>query len=80
MARPAIRVSYAWQSSKFVQTISLRGDMVDVENEIDWHERHVLLKAAFPLAASAAFATYEIPYGSHRSADDAGEQLGEGAV
>jgi alpha-mannosidase len=38
--------------------------MVDVDNEIDWHETHVLLKAAFPLAASGPFATYEIPYGS----------------
>ena len=38
--------------------------MVDVDNEIDWHETHVLLKAAFPLAAIGPFATYEIPYGT----------------
>ncbi len=38
--------------------------MVDVENDIDWHERHVLLKAAFPLAATSGLATYEIPYGT----------------
>ena len=37
---------------------------VDIDNDIDWHERHVLLKAAFPLAATSDFATYEIPYGS----------------
>jgi alpha-mannosidase len=61
---PAIRVTRTWQSSKFVQTISLIGDLVDIDNEIDWHESHVLLKAAFPLAASGPFATYEIPYGS----------------
>jgi alpha-mannosidase len=64
---PAIRVSRTWQGSKFVQTISLGGwnsDEVNIDNEIDWHERHVLLKAAFPLAASGPFATYEIPYGS----------------
>jgi alpha-mannosidase len=59
-----IRVTSHWQSSKFVQTISLKGDLVDIENDIDWHESHVLLKAAFPLAASGPFATYEIPYGS----------------
>ena len=55
-----------WQNSKFVQTISLSTDraMVDVDNEIDWHESHVLLKAAFPLAATGPFATYEIPYGT----------------
>jgi alpha-mannosidase len=61
---PAIRVTRTWQSSKFVQTISLTGDQIDIDNEIDWHESHVLLKAAFPLAASGPFATYEIPYGA----------------
>ena len=55
-----------WQNSKFVQTIRLsaEGDKVNVENQIDWHEAHILLKAAFPLAASGPFATYEIPYGA----------------
>jgi alpha-mannosidase len=63
---PSIRVSRHWQGSKFVQTFSLsaEGDQVDIDNEIDWHETHVLLKAAFPLAASGPFATYEIPYGT----------------
>jgi alpha-mannosidase len=37
---------------------------VQVVNDIDWHETHVLLKVAFPLAASSSNATYEIPYGS----------------
>jgi alpha-mannosidase len=62
----AIRVTHTWQSSKFVQTISVvpESDQVDIDNEIDWHETHVLLKAAFPLAASGPFATYEIPYGT----------------
>ncbi len=64
--RAIIRVSRTWQSSKFVQDITLYAgaDMVDVVNDIDWHETHVLLKAAFPLAASGPMATYEIPYGS----------------
>jgi alpha-mannosidase len=35
-----------------------------VVNDIDWHETHILLKAAFPLAASSAEATFEIPYGT----------------
>jgi alpha-mannosidase len=62
----AIVVTRNWQSSKFVQTIRLESgsDQVDIDNEIDWHESHVLLKAAFPLAASGPFATYEIPYGT----------------
>ena len=59
-----IRVTRHWQNSKFVQTIRLEGDIIDIDNEIDWHERHVLLKAAFPVAVASGFATYEIPYGA----------------
>jgi len=64
--RAVIRVTRTWQSSKFVQDIQLYAstDTVDVINDIDWHETHVLLKAAFPLAASSPMATYEIPYGT----------------
>jgi len=39
-------------------------DELNVVNDIDWHETHVLLKAAFELAASSSMATYEIPYGT----------------
>jgi alpha-mannosidase len=64
--RASIRVTRTWQSSKFVQDITLYAgiDRVDVVNDIDWHETHILLKAAFPLAASSGEATFEIPYGS----------------
>ena len=64
--RATIRVVRTWQSSKFVQDITLYtgSDHVVVSNDFDWHERHILLKAAFPLAASGPFATYEIPYGT----------------
>ncbi len=64
--RAVIRVSRTWQNSKLVQDITLYdgADQVDVVNDIDWHETHVLLKAAFPLAASSNRATYEIPFGS----------------
>ena len=53
--RASIRVTRTWQNSKFVQDITLYAglDRVDVVNDIDWHETHMLLKAAFPLAASA---------------------------
>ena len=64
--RAVIRVSRKWQSSTFVQDIALYSgsDQVEVVNNIDWHETHVLLKAAFPLATSSTEATYEIPYGT----------------
>ncbi len=62
----AVRIERTWGKSHFMQTISLESGapMAEVENTIDWHETHVLLKAAFPLAATAPKATYEIPYGS----------------
>jgi alpha-mannosidase len=64
--RATIRVVRTWNKSKFVQDISLYSgmDRVDVANDIDWHETHILLKAVFPLAASSGEATFEIPYGS----------------
>lgn len=64
--RAVVRVTRSWQSSKFVQDIELDAGSheVVVDNNIDWHETHVLLKAAFQLAATAPFATYEIPYGT----------------
>jgi alpha-mannosidase len=62
---PGIRVASHWQSSKFVQTIRILpgADSADVENDIDWHEAHILLKASFPVSATSPFATYDIPYG-----------------
>jgi alpha-mannosidase len=64
--RAIVRVKRTWQSSKFVQDIVLDAgsEQARVVNDIDWHETHILLKAAFALAASSPFATYEIPFGS----------------
>lgn len=64
--RKTIRIERMWSKSHFVQDISLDAgaDTVSIANDVDWHETHVLLKAAFPLAASSAKATFEIPYGS----------------
>ena len=64
-----VEVKHATQKSSFaVQDIILYAGMdcrVDVANAFDWHEQHVLLKAAFPLSASSPMATpYEIPFGN----------------
>ncbi len=64
--RATVEIQRHWQASKFTQRISLDAgaDMVEVGNDVDWHETHVLLKAAFPVAAKNDKATYEIPYGT----------------
>lgn len=64
--RATIEIERAWGKSHFWQQVVLEAgsDHVDFNNRIDWHEEHVLLKAAFPVAATSASATYEIPYGT----------------
>ncbi len=64
--REVIRITRSWSKSKFVQDITLYAGLprVDVVNDVDWHETHVLLKASFPLTATSPTATYEIPFGT----------------
>ena len=64
--RSSLRIERHWGKSKFVQYVQLYAGSprVDIANDFDWQETHVLLKAAFPLAASSPQATYEIPYGT----------------
>jgi alpha-mannosidase len=64
--RAVIRVKHTWQNSTFVQDITLNAGMprVDVNMQAHWHEKHILLKVAFPLSARNDKATFEIPYGT----------------
>ena len=64
--RATVKIKRTWGQSRFDQEISLDAgaDSIEVANDVEWHETHVLLKAAFPLAASGPKATYEIPFGS----------------
>jgi len=64
--RSVIRVKKHFQNSTFVQDITMYAGMprVDVKMNVDWHEKHILLKVAFPLSAHNDKATFEIPYGS----------------
>jgi|HubBroStandDraft_4_1064222.scaffolds.fasta_scaffold00124_18 alpha-mannosidase len=64
--RAVIRVTHKWQNSSFVQDITLNAasPRVDVNMQADWHEKHILLKVAFPLSARSDKATFEIPFGT----------------
>ncbi len=39
-------------------------DRVDFENVVDWKEKYVLVKVAFPIYVNTSEATYEIQYGN----------------
>jgi len=64
--RAVIRVKKHFQNSTFVQDITMYAGVprVDVKMQVEWHEKHILLKVAFPLSARNDKATFEIPYGS----------------
>lgn len=64
--RAVIRIKQHFQNSTFAQDITLYAGVprVDVKMQADWHEKHILLKVAFPLSAHNDKATFEIPYGS----------------
>ncbi|MGH9776515.1 MAG: alpha-mannosidase [Candidatus Acidiferrales bacterium] len=64
--RAVIRVSQHFQNSSFVQDITLYPHVrrVDVRMHASWHEKHILLKVAFPVSVRSDTASYEIPYGS----------------
>ena len=53
---------------------------LDIETEIDWHQRQVLLKARFPLAVRTHEATFETMYGACPPPDPSQHLVGRGAV
>jgi alpha-mannosidase len=64
--RAVVRVKKHFQNSTFVQDVTLDAGAVrvDVNMRVEWHEKHILLKVAFPVSAHSEKATFEIPYGS----------------
>jgi len=55
-------------SSDIIQRISLTHDSarLDFDTRVDWRERHILLKVAFPVDILAPDVAYEIPWGHIR--------------
>ena len=64
--RSTLRVERKFLESTIVQNIHVYNDIerVDFETVIDWKERDVLVKTAFPVEINTSEATYEIQYGN----------------
>lgn len=64
--RAVIEIKKHFQNSTFVQHVAMYPGVprVDVKMQVEWHEKHILLKVAFPVSAHNTKATFEIPYGS----------------
>ncbi|HEY9614372.1 alpha-mannosidase, partial [Allocoleopsis sp.] len=64
--RSRLRVMRQLGQSQFCQDYILdtESPLLKIATTVDWQERHVLVKAAFPLNLDASYATYEIPCGA----------------
>ena len=60
----SVVVEGCFRKSRYRQTITLyrRTPRIDIHAWVDWQERHVLLKAAFPVRVRSSQATYEIQF------------------
>ncbi len=64
--RRGIRVVRPYMNSTITQKIWFYDGLcrIDFETVADWHDRHQMLKAAFPVDINASKATYEIQFGT----------------
>ncbi len=64
--RAGIEVCHEFLHSRLCQRIYVYAGSprLDFETSIDWHEHHLLLKVAFPVAVHSRRATYEIQFGA----------------
>ncbi|NER88038.1 MULTISPECIES: alpha-mannosidase [unclassified Moorena] len=60
-----LRVVRRLMRSQFCQDyiLSAESPVLKIATTVDWQERHVLVKAAFPLAIDADYVSYEMPCG-----------------
>ncbi|HHY48509.1 MAG TPA: alpha-mannosidase, partial [Alphaproteobacteria bacterium] len=63
--RAAVRLVRRFRNSTIAQTYALEanGTRLDIETEIDWHDRHCLLRALTPVAVRTMHATFEHAFG-----------------
>jgi len=64
--RVAIEIKRTYCSSAITQKVYLHKDSkrLDFDTHVDWHEHHILLKAAFPVNVFSPSATYEVQWGN----------------
>jgi alpha-mannosidase len=64
--RATLEIERRILNSRYTQRITLTAgsSRLDVETVIDWREKHILLKVAFPVEILSPTATYEIQYGA----------------
>ncbi|WP_031468328.1 alpha-mannosidase [Sciscionella sediminilitoris] len=58
-----VRITRSFGSSALTQWLRLRGRVLEVETEVDWHESEKMLKLAFPVDVHADRCACEVQFG-----------------
>lgn len=76
--RTTLKVVSNYNASTLTQSFSLSADSdkLEVNAEIDWHEKHKMLKLAYPVNTENPRAFYEIPYAHIERPCDGEEECG----
>ena len=66
LLKNGLRVERKYKNSTICQDIVLNNNSkrIDFITVVDWHEDHVLMKAAFPVDIRSNYATYDIQFGN----------------
>ncbi len=64
--RGTLEMRFSTRNSTLVQRVSLEAGspLLRFDTVADWHERHVMLKVAFPVAVRSPHATFEVQFGA----------------
>ncbi len=75
----SLTTRFRFEHSKLTLTYSLysHDPLVRCDVEIDWHEKHKMLKMSFPVSVDSPRALYEIPYGVIARPTDGEEHPGQ---
>ena len=78
-ARASITVISRYNKSRLTQTYLIHAGtpLIECRIDLDWHEKHKMLKLSYPLAVERPRATYEIPYGVIRRPTNGEEEPGQ---
>ena len=76
--RATVKVVSRYNDSKLTQYFSLEpgSEKLSVRAEVDWHEKHKMLKLAWPMKVENPKAYYEIPFGVIERPADGEEEPG----
>lgn len=66
--RLVVHMEWRYMSSSISQDMILYGKnrRIDFKTDVDYHEKHQLLKAAFPVDIRSTYGTYDVQYGNVR--------------